>query len=94
VRRLAAAHPKLVLVHLPVHASWLNQVEIYFSVLQRKTLTPADFASPEELTARLLDFQDHYQKVAEPFDWRFTRADLRNLMARLASDERSTQIAA
>ena len=94
VRRLAAAYPKLVLVHLPIHASWLNQVEVYFSVLQRKALTPADSASPEELAARLLAFQDRYERVAAPFDWRFTRDDLRNLMARLASDGHSTGIAA
>lgn len=45
VRRLQEAHKNLVPVHLPLHASWLNQVEIYFSILQRKVLTPADVAS-------------------------------------------------
>ena len=71
-----------------------KEVEIYFSVLQRKALTPTDFASLEELAARLLDFQARYEKVAAPFDWRFTREDLRNLMTRLAGDGQSTGIAA
>jgi hypothetical protein len=83
VERLAAAYPNLVLVHLPIHASWLNQVEVYFSVVQRKALTPNDFASLEELAERLLAFQAHYEGVAAPFDWRFTRDDLAALMGRL-----------
>ncbi len=94
VERLAAAYPNLVLVHLPIHASWLNQVEVYFSVVQRKLLTPADFASPEELAERLLAFQARYEQVAAPFDWRFTRDDLRELMARLAGQASDSQIAA
>jgi hypothetical protein len=94
IRRLAAAYPKLVLVHLPIHASWLNQVEIYFSVVQRKVLTPADFASPEDLGQRLLAFQARYEQVAGPFDWRFTRHDLRNVIARLATDAGTSRIAA
>lgn len=94
IRRLAAAHPKLVLVHLPIHASWLNQVEIYFSVLQRKVLTPSEFASREELAERLLAFQAHYEKVAAPFDWRFTKADLAALMIRLAQNEEASRLAA
>ena len=87
VERLTATYPNLVLVHLPIHASWLNQVEIYFSVVQRKVLTPNDFATLEELAERLLAFQAHYERVAVPFDWRFTRQDLAALMARLAGAE-------
>jgi len=60
-----------------VHASWLNQVEIYFSVLQRKGLTPNDFRSLSELQDRLLAFKEHYQAATRPFQWRFTRGDLR-----------------
>ena len=82
VDRLRGAWPTLRLVHLPVHASWLNQIEIYFSILQRKALTPDDFASLEEITARILGFQEHYQVVAEPFEWKFTRADLDRLLSR------------
>lgn len=82
VDRLQSAWPTLRLVHLPVHASWLNQIEIYFSVLQRKALTPDDFAALEEIAARILGFQEHYQVIAEPFAWKFTRADLDRLLAR------------
>ena len=81
--RLRAAWPSIVLVHTPVHASWLNQIEIYFSIVQRKVLTPNDFSSLAELQERLLAFQDHYQQAARPFQWTFTRADLHKLLARL-----------
>ncbi|MFV2063839.1 MAG: transposase, partial [Chloroflexota bacterium] len=84
VRRLTEAHPTLVPVHLPIHASWLNQVEIYFSVLQRKVLTPADADSLEELGTRIFAFQADYETLAEPFEWKFTRADLSRLLGRLA----------
>jgi DDE superfamily endonuclease/Homeodomain-like domain len=84
VRRLTEAHPTLVPVHLPIHASWLNQVEIYFGVLQRKVLTPPDAASLDELAHRILAFQSDYERLARPFEWRFTRADLATLLERLA----------
>jgi DDE superfamily endonuclease len=93
VRRLAAAHSNLELVHLPVHASWLNQIEIYFSVLQRKVLTPHTCESRDELAARLLAFQDHYARIAKPFEWKFTRADLDALLSRIATQE-TTRLAA
>jgi hypothetical protein len=80
--RLQGRFPNLVLVHLPTHASWLNQIEIYFSILQRKALTPVDFATREALAARILGFQDHYQAIARPFVWRFTRRDLHRLLQR------------
>ena len=76
VKRLTEAHPRLVPVHLPIHASWLNQVEIYFSVLERKVLTPPDATSLDELTARILAFQADYEVLARPFEWKFTRSDL------------------
>ena len=84
----------LVLVHTPVHASWLNQVEIYFSVLQRKVLTPSDFASTEEVEDRILRFQHHYEQVARPFQWKFTRSDLQRLMERLEHHVPANQLAA
>jgi len=84
VKRLQAAYANIHLVHLPVHASWLNQVEIYFSVIQRKVLTPNDFTSLQEVANRLLAFQDIYEQTAKPFDWRFTRADLQELLSRLS----------
>ena len=69
---------------LPVHASWLNQVEIYFSVIQRKVLTPNDFADLAEVDSRLAAFERRYEGAAAPFEWRFTRDDLALLMKKLA----------
>lgn len=83
VERLTERWPNLVLVHLPIHASWLNQIEIYFSILQRKVLTPNDFADLAELERAILDFERYYAQIAEPFEWKFTRADLTRLLARL-----------
>jgi hypothetical protein len=87
VERAAARYSNLILVHLPIHASWLNQIEIYFSVVQRKVLTPNDFDSLTELAERLEAFQAHYQKIATPFDWRFSREDLDRLLGRLHQGE-------
>jgi hypothetical protein len=82
-QRLKSAYANLHLIHLPVHASWLNQVEIYFSVVQRKVLTPNDFNSLREVEERLLAFETRYEQAAQPFEWKFTRADLSELMSRL-----------
>ncbi len=86
VRRLQGAYHNLVPVHGPVHASWLNQIEIYFSIVQRKALTPNDFGSLAEVEERLLRFQDYYESIATPFEWKFTRADLAHLLKRLAAE--------
>lgn len=83
IARLQRRWPNLIPVHTPVHASWLNQVEIYFSVVQRKALTPNDFGSLNDLKQRLLAFQERYQQAAQPFQWRYTRRDLRRLMLKL-----------
>jgi hypothetical protein len=83
---LVARYPHLIMVHLPVHASWLNQVEIYFSIIQRKVLTPNDFADLTAVENRLLAFADLYNDTAVPFDWRFTRADLEARLAALPVD--------
>lgn len=87
VRRLEGKWPNLRLIHLPTHASWLNQIEIYFSVVQRKVLTPNDCADLETLAEGLLAFQERYERVAEPFAWRFTRHDLDRLLSRLAEHQ-------
>jgi transposase len=81
--RLRSKWPTTVLVHTPVHASWLNQIEIYFSIVQRKVLTPNDFSSLTDLEERLLGFQERYQQIAPPFQWSFTRRDLVALLAKL-----------
>ena len=75
--RLQGMYPNAVAVPLPTHSSWLNQIEIYFSIVQRKVLTPMDVANAEILTERLLGFQDYYQERAKPFSWKFTAADLK-----------------
>jgi transposase len=87
VKRLEGTYTNLRLIHLPVHASWLNQIEIYFSIVQRKVLTPNDFVDPGEVERRLLGFQYRYQQAAGPFDWRFTKADLDALLRRLDEKE-------
>jgi hypothetical protein len=81
--RLRDKWPNAILIHTPVHASWLNQVEIYFSIVQRKALTPNDFASLAELEQPLLAFQCHYERTASPFKWTFTRRDLHTLLAKI-----------
>jgi hypothetical protein len=83
VLRLQNKYPKLALVHGPVHASWLNQIEIYFSVLQRKALTPNDFPSLEALEEHILGFQRYYESIAKPFEWKFTKRHLRDLFKRI-----------
>jgi len=83
VQRLQALFPNLVLVHSPIHASWLNQIEIYFSIVQRKALTPNDFQSLADVEARLLGFQRYYEELATPFEWRFTKDDLAAVLRKL-----------
>lgn len=85
VARLQARWPTIIVAHTPVHASWLNQVEIYFSVLKRKVLTPNDFSSLVELEDRILRFEEHYEQIAKPFQWKFTRTDLARILSKIAS---------
>jgi hypothetical protein len=61
----------------------LNQIEIYFSVVQRKVVAPNDFTNLDEVQTRLLAFQRRYEQTAAPFDWHFTRSDLDRLLRRL-----------
>ena len=94
IARMQDAWPNARLIHLPVHASWLNQIEIYFSILQRKALTPNDFSDLGALAARITAFEQHDRQIAEPFQWTFTRAKLDALLARLADREPHLQLAA
>ena len=82
IDRLQGAWPNLIVVHTPVHASWLNQAEIYFSVVQRKVVTPNDFADLDTLEQHLLAFGRRYEQIAAPFQWKFTRQDLHHLLAK------------
>jgi hypothetical protein len=87
VRRLEGEWRNLRLIHLPVHASWLNQAEIFFSVVQRKVVTPNDFFDTAEIAERLAAFEQHYNAVAQPYGWKFTRGDLDELLVRIAAHE-------
>jgi hypothetical protein len=77
IERLQSRWVILVLVHLPIHASWLNQIEIYFSILQRNVLTPNYFKTTNELIQTIFDFQLRYMQTAKPFGWKYTKDDLR-----------------
>jgi hypothetical protein len=83
IDRMVKAWPTARLVHTPVHASWLNQCEIYFSVVQRKVVTPNDFYDLADVEDRLMAFQDHYNFAARPFNWKYTKKDLDALLERL-----------
>ena len=87
IDRLEGAWPNLRLIHLPVHASWLNQIEIVFSIIQRKVVTPNDFVDLDQITERLAAFEDRYNQTAEPFDWTFTRDDLARLLDRIGESD-------
>ena len=69
VREWLAAHPRFVFVHPPVHCSWMNQIEQWFSILVRKRLRIADFASIAHLTERLQAFIREWNERAHAFRW-------------------------
>jgi hypothetical protein len=81
--RLTTMYPNAIAVHLPIHASWLNQIEIFFSILQRKALTPNNFSSTDALQECILGFEARYNAAAQPFNWTFTRDKLNDLIRRL-----------
>ena len=81
--RMASTWPNAQLIHLPAHASWLDQAEIYFSVVQRKVLTPNDFTGLDQIRDRLAAFETRYNQIARPFTWKFTRTDLGELLRRI-----------
>ena len=94
VVRLQSAFPNVVPVHGPIHASWLNQIEIYFSIVERKALTPNDFESLADVEDRLLAFQRYYESISAPFDWQFTRDDLTALIHKLDGKGAALPVAA
>ena len=91
VKRLMHAYPRAVLVHTPVHASWLNQVEIYFAQVQRKVLTPNDFTSLAEVETRLRLYEELTNRQPRPFNWRFDRAKLTQWWQRLEAKHKAAQ---
>jgi transposase len=88
IDRLTRRFPNAVMVHTPLHASWVNQVEIFFSVVQRKVVSPNDFTDLDEIEQRLAAFEKRYNATATPFQWKFTRRDLHDLLARISEHER------
>ncbi|MGH3199763.1 MAG: IS630 family transposase [Streptosporangiaceae bacterium] len=86
--RLCRAHPNAIMIHTPVHASWLNQVEIFFSVIQKKVVSPNDFPSLKKLSETLLAFVGRYNQTAEPFNWKYTAGDLKDLLRRISEHEK------
>jgi hypothetical protein len=90
INRMRHHWPTAGMVHTPVHASWLNQCEIYFSVVQRKVVTPNDFYDLTDVEDRLLAFQNLNNAAARPFKWKYTTDDLNDLLARLTAHERTT----
>jgi transposase len=83
INRLAAQFPNAIMVHTPVHASWLNQVEIFFSIVQRKVVSPNDFDDLDVVVERLAAFETRYNQAAKPFKWKFTTTDLADFLDRL-----------
>jgi hypothetical protein len=88
IDRLRKAHPNAIMIHTPVHASWLNQVEIFFSVIQKKVVSPNDFPSLETLSRTLLAFIGRYNQTAKPFSWKYTADDLKDLLHRISEHEK------
>ena len=70
-KRWLAEHPRFVVQHTPAHASWLNQVEAFFSTLTRKLLRRGEFDSRQDLVDKMLAFIDHHGTMAEPFKWSY-----------------------
>ena len=85
ISRLRDAHPNAIMIHTPVHASWLNQIEIVFSIIQKKVLTPNDFPGTGTLSHALHAFVHRYSRSARPFNWKFTAADLTALLDRISA---------
>ena len=89
ITRLRDAHPNAIMIHTPVHASWLNQIEIVFSIIQKKVLTPGDFPGLGTLSYTLLAFVNRYNRTARPFNWKFTADDLIALLHRISQREQA-----
>ena len=94
IRRMEKTSPNARLSHRPIHASWLNQIELYFSIVQRKALTPFDFDSLDSLGEWLHGFANDYRQIARPFEWTSTRTDLDRLLVRIDAHEPELNLAA
>jgi len=88
-QRLHQRDPRIILVHTPIHASWLNQVEIYFSIIQRKVLTPNDFVDLEAIRLRLALYENLSNQNPTPFQWQFDRTKLTTFLAKIQTRYRA-----
>ena len=88
-KRLRQVDSRIIVVHTPVHASWLNQVEIYFSIIQRKVLTPNEFADLEAIRLRLALYEELSNQNPTPFQWKFDRTKLTALLAKIEARQRA-----
>ncbi len=79
-------HPNVTFHYTPTRASWLNQVEAWFSILQGQSLTGASFTSVEQLKAHIDAFIKTYNKTAEPFVWTKSKVHQRRVKGRRLSD--------
>ena len=93
IERLRGRDKRIVLLHTPIHASWLNQVEVYFSMIQRKVLTPNDFANLEAMRVRLRLYEELSNRSPKPFQWKFTREKLEKWLQRVKPHFAELQIA-
>ena len=87
IDRLQDRWPKLRLIHLPVHASGSIKWRFTSPSCNAKSVSPNDFHTLDEVEARLLDFQQYYEQIATPFEWKFTKDDLNALLERIAAHE-------
>jgi hypothetical protein len=83
IQRLRNWYPNAIQIHTPVHASWLNQVEIIFSILQRKVLTPNDFNDLIALQMAIYEFEDLYNQISKPIEWKYTKDDLKKTLEKI-----------
>jgi len=90
IERLQSQWPTLRLVHTP----GVNQIEIYFSIAQRKVLTPNDFTDLDQVRQRLVDFERLYNQIAQPFAWNFTREKMNHWLDRLSAHQAAAPLAA
>lgn len=65
------AHPRMFIHNTPTHASWLNQVELFFAIMQRRLLRYGEFDSVEHLTSRVIELINDYNRRAKPFRWTY-----------------------
>lgn len=70
-KKWLAAHQRFVVHHTPAHASWLNQVEAFFSILTRKLLRRGEFSSRADLVAQIMAFIARHDETAKPFKWTY-----------------------